>query len=130
MDLFGGNETRQYRERRSRPNSVFEEWKSKVLEEACRAIRRKLHAGTTNGGGTHPPSLGREDILDMAARGILAKHGLIENTRCCDATGAGTCSVAEHICKIQEMESMRTVPRKVQTKESKGMAGLLGGIEG
>ena len=60
-------------------NTTFEEWKSKVLREACGECRGKINTsrvGEINSYDKIVTWFEREDALDLVTRGILSRNGL------------------------------------------------------
>eukprot|EP00536_Pseudo-nitzschia_multiseries_P002760 jgi/Psemu1/6248/gm1.6248_g len=79
FDMYAGNSHR-YRVRKSRPNPIYEEWKSTVLDAACAAAKHKMIAGMNENdsvGDEGDNSLEPHRVLDFATRDILTRHGLL-----------------------------------------------------
>jgi len=84
---FGGRNPHRYSERKSRPNPAFKEWKAKILDEACEAVRQKITAdkeGNNEGDDDDDDdsqekdnSFETEDAIALASRDILIRLGLL-----------------------------------------------------
>lgn len=60
-------------------NTIFQEWKSKVLRAACKDARQKMSQDNSMNGEDCEKKqtlLGSKDILDFVVMGILARNGL------------------------------------------------------
>lgn len=78
-DIQETNYNQKFQVRKSRPNTVFLEWKSKVLREACEDARKKMsEENATNGEDCKKKQklLESGDLLDFVVREILAQNGL------------------------------------------------------